>query len=221
MTEPFIVLDDLDGSNGFAINGVEENDLLGTSIAAAGDVNNDDIDDFIIGAIGADNEAGTSYVIFGSENETETLNLSDLNINRGFAINGIDGVDEEDLIGDRSSESVSGAGDVNGDGIDDLLIGAPQRSVGAESAGEAYIVYGRIENLGDVNNDNEYTNEDAYLISRVAVGLDAEFAAYSGIDPLLVADVNSDGVISAFDSAIVYSAANDGTSNFILPDLEG
>ena len=221
LTEPFIVLDDLDGSNGFAINGVEENDLLGTSIAAAGDVNNDDIDDFIIGAIGADNEAGTSYVIFGSENETETLNLSDLNINRGFAINGIDGVDEEDLIGDRSSESVSGAGDVNGDGIDDLLIGAPQRSVGAESAGEAYIVYGRIENLGDVNNDNEYTNEDAYLISRVAVGLDAEFAAYSGIDPLLVADVNSDGVISAFDSAIVYSAANDGTSNFILPDLEG
>ena len=219
-TEPFIVLDDLDGSNGFAINGAEVDDQLGTSISAAGDVNNDDIDDFIIGAVGGSNGAGTSYVVFGREDGfPETLNLSDLNINTGFTIDGVKGVDEEDLIGDRSGEAVSGAGDVNGDGIDDLLVGAPQRSVDAEGAGEAYVVFGRVENLGDVNNDNAYTNEDAYLISRVAVGLASEFEAYSGIDPLLVADVNSDGVISALDSAIVYSAANDGTSNFILPDL--
>ena len=215
-------LEDLDGSNGFVINGAEVDDQLGFSISAAGDVNNDDIDDFIVGAVGGEEEAGTSYVVFGQEDGfPETLNLSDLNINTGFTIDGIKGVDEEDLIGDRSGESVSGAGDVNGDGIDDLLIGAPQRSVDAEGAGEAYLVYGRVENLGDVNNDNAYTNEDAYLISRVAVGLASEFEAYSGIDPLLVADVNSDGVISALDSAIVYSAANDGTSNFILPDLEG
>ena len=219
LTEPFIVLDDLDGSNGFAINGVEVDDQLGTSIAAAGDVNNDEIDDFIVSAVGADNEAGTSYVIFGEDEFEGTLNLSDLNINSGFAIDGIVGGDGT-IPGDRSGESVSGAGDVNGDGIDDLLVGAPQASPGElRDAGEAYIVYGRVENLGDVNNDNAYTNEDAYLISRVAVGLDSEFAAYSGIDPLLVADVNRDGVISAFDSAIVYSAANDGTSDFILSDL--
>ena len=212
-------LDDLDGNDGFVINGVEVDDQLGTSIAAAGDVNNDDIDDFIVSAVGAGDEAGTSYVVFGEDEFEGTLNLDDLNINRGFAIDGIVGGDGT-TPGDRSGESVSGAGDVNGDGIDDLLVGAPQASPGElRDAGEAYIVYGRVENLGDVNNDNEYTNEDAYLISRVAVGLDSEFEAYSGIDPLLVADVNSDGVISAFDSAIVYSAANDGTSNLILPDL--
>ena len=227
VSEGSFSLNDLDGSNGFVINGAEVDDQLGTSISAAGDVNNDDIDDFIVGAVGAEEEAGTSYVVFGSDEFEGTLNLSDLNINRGFAIDGIVGGDGT-TPGDRSGEAVSGAGDVNNDGIDDLLVGAPQASPVIDDdnsqirdAGEAYVVYGRVENLGDVNNDNAYTNEDAYLISRVAVGLDSAFEAYSGIDPLLVADVNSDGVVSALDSAIVYSAANDGTSNFILPDLEG
>lgn len=168
----------------------------------------------IISAVGVGAEAGASYVVFGQEgNAGGVLNLADLNINRGFAINGI-------VETDRSGESVTNLGDVNGDGIDDLLVGAPQGSPGGlRDAGEAYVMFGRIELLGDANNDRAYTTEDAYLISRMAVGLDATFPAHQGLDPLLVADVNSDGIISALDSAIVYSVANGGTSNFILPDI--
>ena len=225
-SEGFFFLSSLDGSNGFIINGIDPNDLLGTAISAVGDVNNDDRDDFIISAANAEEGAGTSYVIFGTDaGFAGTLNLADLNINTGFAIDGIVGGEG---LSDRSGESVSNLGDVNNDGIDDLLIGAPQASprIGenldpVRDAGEAYVVFGRVENLGDANRDGAYTNEDVDLISRVAVGIDTEFAAYPGIDPLLVADVNSDGFLSALDSAIVYSTANGGTSNFILPDING
>ncbi len=61
--------------------------------------------------------------------------LSSLDGSNGFRINGIDG-------DDNSGYSVSGAGDVNGDGIDDLIIGAP-------NAGQSYVVYGRSATLSE------------------------------------------------------------------------
>ena len=61
---------------------------------------------------------GESYVVFGSsEDWSEALDLSDLNGTNGFTINGIDAYD-------YSGRFVSSAGDVNGDGIDDIIIGA-------------------------------------------------------------------------------------------------
>jgi len=47
-----------------------------------------------------------------------TLELSELDGTKGFVINGVD-------QSDKSGTSVSGAGDVNGDGIDDIIVGAP------------------------------------------------------------------------------------------------
>ena len=89
-------------------------------MSGAGDVNGDGIDDLIIGAPRADpngrDYAGASYVVFGTD--------------QGFPAT-IDLATDADLIiqgaaaDDYSGRSVSGAGDVNGDGIDDLIIGAP------------------------------------------------------------------------------------------------
>jgi Ca2+-binding RTX toxin-like protein len=63
--------------------------------------------------------------------------LSSLDGTNGFRLDGIDPPD-------NSGQSVSGAGDVNGDGVDDLLVGAPYADPGGRtSAGETYIIYGR------------------------------------------------------------------------------
>ncbi|MBG1269889.1 integrin alpha, partial [Nostoc sp. WHI] len=81
-------LSDLNGGNGFTINGTASN-ALGTSISSAGDINGDGIDDLIIGASSAISGAGQSYVVFGSTNGfNSALNVSDLNGSNGFTLNG-------------------------------------------------------------------------------------------------------------------------------------
>ena len=122
MSTSTINLSDLNGTNGFTINGIDASDGSGVSVSSAGDVNGDGIDDLIIGANGANPDgnslAGESYVVYGSDTRSAAeLDLSDLNGTNGFRIDGIDAYD-------RSGWSVSSAGDVNGDGIDDLIIGA-------------------------------------------------------------------------------------------------
>ncbi len=110
-----------DGSNGFALNGVAAGNRSGSSVSNAGDINGDGIDDLIIGAPEPNSSgSGTSYVVFGGTEvgATGTLELSSLDGSNGFALNGV-------ATGDRLGSSVSNAGDINGDGIDDLIIGAP------------------------------------------------------------------------------------------------
>lgn len=136
-----IDLNDLDGSNGFAIAGMNEYDISGFSTSSAGDINGDGIDDLIIGAVLADVndniDAGASYILFGSEGEFPgRLSVSDLDSNNGFVLNGINEFD-------FSGISVSSAGDINGDGIDDLIIGASNADPnGIIGAGASYVVFG-------------------------------------------------------------------------------
>ena len=139
-----IELSSLDGSDGFVINGIDEGDRSGRSVSGAGDINGDGVADLIIGAVYADpngnSSAGESYVVFGGAGtgSTGALELSSLDGSDGFVINGID----ED---DRSGRSVSGAGDINGDGVADLIIGANRADPnGNDDAGESYVVFGGV-----------------------------------------------------------------------------
>src|SRR5262245_27855556 len=128
-----IELSGLDGSNGFKINGVAAYDVSGYSVASAGDVNGDGFDDLIIGAYRADpngEQSGASYVVFGSDQGfAANLNLSTLDGSNGFKLSGV-------ATYDWSGFSVASAGDVNGDGFDDVIIGSP-------NADQSYVVFGK------------------------------------------------------------------------------
>ena len=128
-----------DGRVGFVISGINIYDGSGDSVSSAGDVNGDGFDDLIVGAPFANSATGESYVVFGNATGFgANLELSSLNGSNGFTITGIDSYDQ-------SGRSVSGTGDLNGDGFDDLIIGAYAAEPGNNNTrpGESYVLFGK------------------------------------------------------------------------------
>ncbi|MBS0349974.1 MAG: FG-GAP repeat protein, partial [Proteobacteria bacterium] len=150
-------LSSLTGTNGFKLEGENNDDQSGYSGSAAGDINGDGYTDLIIGAFGYDQNHGRSYLVFGAPMSTptptpspsllapEVIPLSTLNGQNGFRLEGED-------ISDYSGYSVSAAGDVNGDGYHDILIGACGYRVG-NNQGRSYVVFGR-RDLGSIGSIN-------------------------------------------------------------------
>ena len=286
-----VELSDLDGSDGFVINGVNENDFSGRSVSKAGDINGDGIDDLIIGAFRADPNdifnAGESYVIFGGGGigSAGVIELSGLDGSNGFVINGnvtsglsgnsvsaagdLNGDGFGDLIigrryvvfggfslggdgsielsdlnggngfvlnsndlGDRLGTSVSGAGDVNGDGVDDLLVGAWGGDPNGENSGESYVVLGGIGlgsdgsiELSDLDGSDGFVLNgiDAYDFSGLSVSGAGDING-DGVDDLIIAAPNADqnGNFQAGESYVVFGASSVGSGGIIeLSDLDG
>ncbi len=193
-------LSSLDGSNGFRLNGVAERDYSGSSVSTAGDVNGDGFDDLIVSAPDADpngNNSGSSYVVFGKASGfSATMELSSLDGSNGFRL---DGVAERDYSG----SSVSTAGDVNGDGFDDLIVSAPDADPNGERSGSSYIIFGRSDFGSDVDfpgtdGDDELTGTQAAELFEAGAGNDKMigrggadvFFGEAGDDYIRVGDLN-------------------------------
>jgi hypothetical protein len=121
------------GSAGIERYAEGASDYAGCSVAGAGDVDGDGYADVLVGAYAAESTgagAGSAYLLYGPL-ASGTASLS-----------GADAIFRGEDAQDYSGWSVSGAGDTDGDGYDDVLIGAYGDDDGGSGAGAAYLFLG-------------------------------------------------------------------------------
>ena len=119
------------------IRSSESSDLAGRAVARAGDVNGDGIDDLLIGAEDSDAGgvlSGAAYIIYGSTSLGGEITLDQADVQITGSI---------EPISEGIGAHVGDAGDVNGDGIDDIVIGSYTNTSNAAAAiGSVYLVFG-------------------------------------------------------------------------------
>ncbi|MEV4418988.1 integrin alpha [Patulibacter sp. NPDC049589] len=197
-------------------DGAVAGDEAGKSVAKIGDVNDDAIPDYAISAPYASNNgrqrSGTVYIVYGAAGASGSIDLGALPADRGYRI---DGATAEDFAG----WDVSAAGDVNGDEIPDVVVGAP----GADgtvrtpiSNGAAFVIFGRppgqnsrIDLAALENQGFKISGPTRLGLPGAATSVDTFGSSVAGLDPSLVgestSDVNDDGlddiVVGAGDQA--------------------
>jgi len=187
----------LAGAN-YSFIGENESDLAGISVSGTGDVDGDGFDDILIGANSSDDggeDAGKAYLVLsGSLSDFSTIDLADADYS--FV-----GEASEDYAG----RSVSSAGDVDGDGLDDLLIGAYGNDEGGDSAGKSYLILssslGGTSSIDLADVDYRFVGEDS--------------GDRSGNSVSSAGDVNNDGVGDILIGSTNYHSYDDSTGSYI------
>jgi len=170
---------------GFIIRGDDGGDKAGFSVSSAGDVNGDGFDDMIVGARNADNgrrDSGAAYVIYGGST-LGTIKLGALTPDQGITLDG--------GTYDFAGSSVSSAGDVNGDGFDDLLVGATSGDGSSGFSGTVHLIYGGA-GLSNIDLSNITAGQGITLLGENSYDS-------AGQSVSSAADVNGDG----YDDVII------------------
>ena len=219
---PLVIdLTTLSPTEGFIVQGDAAGDQAGTSVSSAGDINGDGIDDFIVGATRGGGSTGMAYVIFGRVGATRAnIDLTNLTASDGFIVQG-------DALGDRLGIAVSSAGDVNGDGIDDLIVGAHNGDDGGLDAGEAYVIFGKAGATRTNIDLSSLAASDGFIIQGDAAGDIAGWSLSSagdinddGIDDLIVGAPRSDiGGLNSGEAYVIFGKVGATRANIDLTSL--
>ena len=163
-------------------------------VSIIGDINGDGVDDLVVGdpvAIATDGSFGRSYVIYGRDQSgydspvSYGIDITDLLLpsgsNLGFIIEG--------SLGDGSlGYSVGAAGDVNGDGVDDLIVTAPGATVEGQDVGAAFVIFGQQEGFERVFDLGNLDGTNGFVI--YGGDTDVDFGTSVMTQP---GDINNDG----------------------------
>ncbi|NQV23046.1 MAG: FG-GAP repeat protein, partial [Rhodopirellula sp.] len=180
----------------------------GRWVAGAGDVNNDGYDDVLIGAPFAG--AGEVYLVYGGVSIPAMINLNALD-GRGVTIFGAD-------AGDEFGREVGGAGDFNGDGYADIVVGA-RRADGKDNllpvAGETYVIYGAMDLPASI--DTRELGNRGTIIYGAEGGTEPLFGGQSGFSVDGAGDFNGDGIGDIVIGA--YNTTANGAGYIILGNI--
>ncbi|MEM1057474.1 MAG: integrin alpha, partial [Bacteroidota bacterium] len=208
----------MDAFADLTLTGTTENGNLGASVSGAGDVNGDGFADVIVGETGGGTtNEGRAYVFFGGSSADAVADLTLVG----------------ESMGDLFGESVSGAGDMNGDGFTDVIVGARNNDAGAGNAGRAYVFFGgtapdaiadlvltgtgTTDQLGDSVSGAGDVNGDSYDDVIIGVPFDDDgginsggaHVYFGGPVPDAVADLVLTGVADFDDFGVAVAGAGD------------
>jgi len=176
----------------------QANSQFGYSVSTLGDVNGDGFSDIIVGANSYDNgevDEGKAFVYHGS-----SLGLS----------TSVNWTAENNQFGALFANSTSTAGDVNGDGFSDAIIGAPNFDNGQTDEGRTYVYLGSVSGLSVTSNWITESNQaDAYFGTSVFTAGDVNGDGYSDV---IVGSPDYDNGESNEGKAFVYYGSSSGLS---------
>jgi glycosylphosphatidylinositol phospholipase D len=150
--------------DGLVINGCTIGDYFGISVAI-GDFNGDGKHDILVGASGSYRGDGAAYVIWGKDN-LSNIGICGINERPSDGVV-LDGCTNGCPTATYQTGYSVGSGDINGDGIDDMIIGAPGMS---GNQGVTYVVYGNKNGLSNMNLFSMST-EQGISISGASLGI--------------------------------------------------
>ena len=162
---------------------------MGFSVSGAGDVNRDGYDDIIVGAFNAyigGSYLGAAFIYFGGKAMDTTPDAV------------LRGQSSYDYFG----YSVSGAGDFNQDGYDDVIVGAPYNDAAGSEAGRAYIYFGGASM--DATADRTFNGSASY--------------DYFGYSVSGAGDVNGDGLADVIVGAYQAGSYDNGMARIFFGD---